>query len=162
MQCAAGFPQGIFSLSRHSSCPLIIISFLRPDAEELLRSNMVPSPNSTKKKSSISALRPLNHYVCGESAYILAQLSNMGLFSTVAFCLSWVSPLIVVYIVSPIPAIVPRSLFRVGIELSLGRTVGFRDRFTDVPYSCHFIMTSLYFFSALGIFCTELSRALRN
>lgn len=83
-------------------------------------------------------------------------------FQTVAFCLSWVSPLIVVYIVSPIPAIVPRSLFRVGIELSLGRTVGFRDRFTDVPYSCHFIMTSLYFFSALGIFCTELSRALRN
>lgn len=115
-----------------------------------------------KKKSSISALRPLNHYVCGESAYILAQLSNMGLFSTVAFCLSWVSPLIVVYIVSPIPAIVHRSLFRVGIELSLGRTVCFRDRFTDVPYSCHFIMTSLYFFSALGIFCTELSRALRN
>lgn len=46
---------------------------------------MVPSPNSTKKKSSISALRPLNHYVCGESAYILAQLSNMGLFSNCGF-----------------------------------------------------------------------------
>lgn len=115
-----------------------------------------------KKKKAQFLLSDHWTNVCGESAYILAQLSNMGLFSTVAFCLSWVSPLIVVYIVSPIPAIVPRSLFRVGIELSLGRTVCFRDRFTDVPYSCHFIMTSLYFFSALGIFCTELSRALRN
>lgn len=110
LQTAAGFPQGFPCLLLHSfNCP-IFINLPRPAAEE---HDAATTTHHTK--NSIFGLRPLNFFPLAKMSCVL--FFNSGFLFVVGSsnncCIHSVSH----------PRTEPCSCFRVGMGLSVGRTV---------------------------------------